>query len=377
MPNTHVTLFLGSTFLGSVLTNGAGDFSVPEMIPFNAPLGSTDVKAVGTNMLGGYLVLYAHLIIVPAVHKKTPTTTKFYESQSSANYGNENSVAFTVVVTPDYGPSGGPSGDPVTISVGSTSCVATLFHGAGNCSIGASALPIGGPYAVSATFAGDFRFGGSSSTNPLNFAVTGKSGTTTTVSESRSFGIYGQENAVGFTAHVKPTSGGFGSGLNGDPVTINIGTASCVATLFHGYGTCTIGSDALPVGGPYPVTATFAGDASYGGSTSTNTVDFTVGKAPQFIHFGQLSSERLSQSPVTVSANASSGLPVSFTTSTPTVCSSTGVNGATIKLLQAGTCTVVASQSGGGSFNPASPVSQSFTVLTNFTPPPRHHHHGP
>jgi len=279
-PYSHVALFLGSTYLGSAFTNGVGDFSVSEVIPYYAPLGSTYIKAVGTNMLGGYLVLYAHLYIVPPRHTKTPTTTQVYESQSSGTYGNENSVAFTVVVTPDYGHFGGPSGDLVTINIGSASCVATLFHGAGNCSIGASDLPIGGPYAVSATFAGDFRFAGSSSTNTLNFAVTGKPGTATRVFESRSFGFYGLENEVGFTAHVKPTSGGY-SGLDGDSVTINIGTASCVATLYHDYGTCAIGPDALPVGGPYPVTATFAGDASYGGSSSTNTVNFTVGRGPR------------------------------------------------------------------------------------------------
>jgi hypothetical protein len=278
-PFTHVTLYLGSTYLGSAFTNSAGDFIVPEVIPYSAPLGSTYIEAVGTNKLGGNLVLYAHLVIVPPVHHKTPTTTKVYESQPWASYGNENSVAFTVVVTPDYGPSGGPSGDPVTIKVGFASCVAKLFNGAGNCSIGASALPVGGHYPVSATFFGDFRFAGSSSTNALNFAVIGKPGTRTTVFESRSFGIYGLENTVGFTAHVIPSSGGFGGGLDGDSVTINIGTASCVATLLHGLATCAIGSRALPVGGPYPVTATFAGDTSYGGSTSTNTLNFAVGKA--------------------------------------------------------------------------------------------------
>ena len=60
---------------------------------------------------------------------------------------------------------------------------------------------------------------------------------------------------------------------------------------------------------------------------------------PQTIDFPALSNKRLNQSPVTVSATASSHLPVSFSTSTPTVCASSGPNGSKIKLLQRGRCT--------------------------------------
>jgi hypothetical protein len=43
---------------------------------------------------------------------------------------------------------------------------------------------------------------------------------------------------------------------------------------------------------------------------------------------------------VTVSATASSGLPVSFTTTTPLVCTSTGTHDEIITLVKVGTCTV-------------------------------------
>jgi ApbE superfamily uncharacterized protein (UPF0280 family) len=55
-------------------------------------------------------------------------------------------------------------------------------------------------------------------------------------------------------------------------------------------------------------------------------------------------------------------LPVIFTTTTPAVCSASGTNGAIITLHKAGTCTVVASQGGTGSYNAAPSVSRSFTV---------------
>ena len=85
-------------------------------------------------------------------------------------------------------------------------------------------------------------------------------------------------------------------------------------------------------------------------------------KANQTITFGNLANRTMLQSPFTVTATASSGLPASFSTTTPTVCTSSGTNGQTITLVGAGTCTVKADQVGNASFNPAPSVSRSFTV---------------
>ena len=85
-------------------------------------------------------------------------------------------------------------------------------------------------------------------------------------------------------------------------------------------------------------------------------------KLDQTITFTALSDEPLSASPITVSASATSGLPVTFTTTTPSVCSQGGTNGATITLIGAGTCTVQADQAGDSTYNPAPTVVQSFTV---------------
>jgi PASTA domain len=58
-----------------------------------------------------------------------------------------------------------------------------------------------------------------------------------------------------------------------------------------------------------------------------------------------------------VSAAASSGLPVSFSAS-----GSCTVSAGTAQLTGAGSCTITASQSGDGNYNPATPVSQSFSI---------------
>jgi dienelactone hydrolase len=85
-------------------------------------------------------------------------------------------------------------------------------------------------------------------------------------------------------------------------------------------------------------------------------------KTDQTITFGTLPNKVLGDPPFAVSATASSGLPVTFASSTPGVCTSGGTNGATITLAAAGTCSITASQAGNSTFNPAPAVSRSFTV---------------
>lgn len=59
-------------------------------------------------------------------------------------------------------------------------------------------------------------------------------------------------------------------------------------------------------------------------------------------------------------ASASSGLPVAFESSDPTVAS---VSGSTVTIHKVGTATVTASQAGNGSYHAAEPVARTFTVI--------------
>ena len=89
---------------------------------------------------------------------------------------------------------------------------------------------------------------------------------------------------------------------------------------------------------------------------------FGVGKSAQAITFGSLSDKTTLQSPLTVSASSSSLLTVTFTTTTPAVCTSSGVSGATIVFVAHGTCTVQANQPGDTSYSAAPPVQRSFLI---------------
>ena len=61
----------------------------------------------------------------------------------------------------------------------------------------------------------------------------------------------------------------------------------------------------------------------------------------------------------TVSATASSGLAVTFTSPTTGICT---VSGSTVTGVAAGTCTIAANQAGNGSYNPAPQVTQNINV---------------
>ncbi len=101
-----------------------------------------------------------------------------------------------------------------------------------------------------------------------------------------------------------------------------------------------------------------AGDSVYRSATPVNR-SFTVTKLANTITFPTISTKTLAESPVTVTATSSSGLPVSFTTTTPTMCT---VDGATVTLVVAGTCTVRAEQPGDSVYRSATAVNRTFTV---------------
>jgi len=100
-----------------------------------------------------------------------------------------------------------------------------------------------------------------------------------------------------------------------------------------------------------------------GGSESTpqakDAVTQAIGAATHTLTFDQVKTQFYATQPDALIARSSSGLPVSFTSSTPTVCI---IDANALKLLNAGTCTVTAAQAGNSVYAPASPVSRSFTV---------------
>ena len=129
--------------------------------------------------------------------------------------------------------------------------------------------------------------------------------------------------------------------------TTSVCTLTGVAVSFVGVGTCTIEADQ-------------AGDGEYAPALRVQE-SFTVGKGHQAIMFisSPPSGETVGGSTYTVSASASSGLPVSFSSETPSVCA---LERSTVSFVGAGTCTIDAGQAGSAGYEAAVQAQQSFTV---------------
>jgi hypothetical protein len=108
--------------------------------------------------------------------------------------------------------------------------------------------------------------------------------------------------------------------------------------------------------GTATASASYAGDANHAGSSGTGS--FTISKANQTITLtGVPASANFGQGPFTLSANASSGLPV--TLSATGNCS---LSANSLSLTGIGSCTVTATQPGNGNYNPAPTVSPTFAI---------------
>ncbi len=114
----------------------------------------------------------------------------------------------------------------------------------------------------------------------------------------------------------------------------------------------------LLLGGTCTIQASQAGDGNYSAAASV-TQNFLITPGSQTISFGLLSNQALGTPPFGLNATASSGYPVSFSSTSATVCT---VSGNTVTLLATGTCKIQATQTGDTNYAAATPVMQSFTV---------------
>ena len=80
----------------------------------------------------------------------------------------------------------------------------------------------------------------------------------------------------------------------------------------------------------------------------------------QTITFGSLPDVLANQAPFTLAANATSGLTVTFTSGTPSVCT---VSGTTVTIVSSGGCSLTASQPGDSAWAPAPSVTTNFTAF--------------
>jgi len=153
--------------------------------------------------------------------------------------------------------------------------------------------------------------------------------------------------SVSFT----PPSSTGGTSITGYTVTSNPGglTGSCASSP------CVV--TGLTNGTAYTFTVTATNSAGTGAASAAS--NSATPAASQAITFSNPGTQNFGTSP-TLTATATSGLAVTFSSSTTGVCTVT--SGGALTTVSAGTCTINANQAGDSAYQPAPQVSQSFSI---------------
>ncbi len=275
-------------------------------------------------------------------------------STSAVAYGDEQSVAFTATVTPEF--TGSPTGT-VTVATGPTTlCTVLLPTTTPSCttdpqrtSMGAS----GTPYAVTASYSGDGNFTRSQTTAP-SYLTVDQATTTVSLSASPPSVTYGDGSPLTFTASVVPAFSGSPTGT----MTVAIGTTTlCTITLPA--TDCSAGLGPLDAGA-YTVNASYPGDANFQPSSGFQgvTVDQAAPSAPDIVNLPSGATEEGSFTAAVVT-NGDGGR--SVVSDTPGNCA-VGSDGVTVRFLVEGTCTLTPQVSSGRNYAGANGSPQTFTI---------------
>jgi alpha-tubulin suppressor-like RCC1 family protein len=119
------------------------------------------------------------------------------------------------------------------------------------------------------------------------------------------------------------------------------------------------GSISFVNAGTCSITASQAGSANFDAAADV-TRSFTVTPGVNTITFPALANAAFASAPPVLAATSSSNLPVTYASTTASVCTATGTGA--ITFVKTGTCTITASQAGNANFAAATTVTRSFSV---------------
>ncbi|MGC8641029.1 MAG: beta strand repeat-containing protein [Isosphaeraceae bacterium] len=255
-PTGTVTFKDGTTTLGTgtLDSTGTATFSTSTTTPLS--LGTHSITAV----YGGdsTFATSTSTALSQTVNQASTTTSL----TSSANPGAVGqTVTFTATVAAVSQGGGTPTGT-VTFKDGTTTLGTGTLTSTGTATFSTSTLSLGS-HSITAVYAGDTNFSGSTSSVLTQSIVTSSSATALTSNPNPS--IYGQ--SVTFTATVTPVSPATGTPTGS--VNFLEGTTSIGTGTLNGSGVATLTVNTLGVSGsPHSITAVYSGDANFGMSTS-------------------------------------------------------------------------------------------------------------
>jgi hypothetical protein len=356
-----------------LLGNGSGGFTAASGSPFAAGAGPRSA-AVGDFNGDGIQDL--------AVANENGNNVTVLLGNGSGGFTAAAGSPFAVGTGPESVAVGDFNGDGiqdlVTANFGSNNVTVLLGNGSGGFT-----AATGSPFAAGLEpyFAavGDFNGDG-----VQDLAITNFSSTNITVLLGNGSGGFTEATGSPFPVGTAPIYAAVGD-FNGDGIqdlaTANYGSNNVTVLLGNGSGGFTAATGSPFAAGllPYSIAvADFNGDgiedlaaANLNSNNVTVLLGFVAGHTSQTITFGTLSNMTYGVSPFMIGATASSGLAVSFASTTSYVCT---VSGSTVTIVAAGACSIVASQAGNATYAAAATVMQSFTVIPasqtiTFAPP--------
>ena len=310
------------TFTGGVALRSAGSDTVT----------ATGNSKTGTGTYTVTASTAAAISVASGATQSTPISTAFANplvASVTDAFGNPVSGA-SVTFT---GPSSGAGGTFATCAGGNPQpymCVATTGANGQATSSTFTANATAAAYSVSASATG------AASTT---FSLTNQAG-----SQTITFGALAGKTFDQGPISVSATASS-GLAVTFSSATTSVCTVSGTTVSFVTTGTCTIKADQ-------------AGNGNWSAATTVSQ-SFTISKGTQTITFGTLAAKTFDQGPITLGATASSGLAVTYTSTTTSVCT---VSGTTVSFVTTGTCTIKADQAGNGNWSAATTVSKSFTI---------------
>lgn len=346
-------------------------------------LSSTTVT--GTNSTATLTVTQAGTIVIDAVEPAGLATNNIYYSQSNTaqltltiNQASQT-ITFTPIAQSTYtyaaapnqvtiplSATGGASGNPVEFSVDASStgtATITPSNMVGSASLATLTVTGAGTIVIDASQAASTDYAAASLTNAQTLTVNQAAQTITFVSPTQPIHFI----AGGITVPITAKGGG-----SNNPITFTIDPSSTMTATIgastvsgaNSTATLTIPAQANS-SGTIVLNATQPQSANYAAASATPLVTLAI-LAPlptQTITFPNPGTQVVG-TPVTLTATASSTLPVTYTSSTPSACTLVGaVVSFNANISTATTCTIVATQPGDNTnWAAAAPVTVSFTV---------------
>ncbi len=370
------------------VANGGSNFPVTFTIDASSTgagtLSSTTVS--GTNSLATLTVTQAGPIVIDAVEPAGLASNNTYYSQSNQaqltltiNQASQT-ITFTPIAQSTYtyaaapnqitiplSATGGASGNAVEFSVDASSTgTATITPSTmvGSASLATLTVTGAGTIVIDASQAASTDYAAGSLQNAQTLTVNQATQTITFVSPTQAIHFI----AGGITVPVTAMGGG-----SDNPITFTVDPSSTMTATIgastvsgaNSTATLTIPAQGSVVSGTIVLDATQPQSANYAAASATPLIALVI-MAPlptQTITFNNPGTQVVGTS-ATLSATASSTLPVSFTSSTTSVCTLVGaVVSFNANVTTASTCTIVATQPGDNvNWAAAAPVTLSFTV---------------